>query len=510
MKDCPSFYSSSLCLPVLVILVPLVLVSAAVVVLDHTPFSSSSSSSSSRWFGLSSEDRGSMELRPRLMGPHKDALVDSPSFNRSFSPIKQPEAIVAPDKEMKVAEDGKDEGTETTEKRLSRIEKLEAGLARCRASIREAAMSGNHTSPLSDPDYVPTGPIYHNAHVFHRSYLEMERVFKIFVYPEGEPPLFHDGPCKSIYSTEGRFIHEMELGDRFRTMDPHEAHVYFLPFSVAMMVSFLYKPNSLDTTEIKRTAVDYVDTVARKYPFWNRSLGADHFMLSCHDWGPITSEAIPYLYNNSIRVLCNANSSEGFNPSKDASLPEINLKTGRTEGLIGGPSASKRSILGFFAGGLHGPIRPVLLEHWKDKDQDLQIYEYLPRHVSYEKMMKSSKFCICPSGYEVASPRIVEAIYAACVPVIISESYVLPFSDVLDWSSFTVSVRVKEIPNLKKILMGISQSQYIRLQRRVKQVQRHFEVSSPPKRYDLFNMIVHSVWLRRLNVRVQELDKYVT
>ncbi|KAG9459271.1 hypothetical protein H6P81_003779 [Aristolochia fimbriata] len=221
-----------------------------------------------------------MELRARLNADtHKDSLVDSPPYNLSFSPLNQPE--IRPDKQqvvIKAAEDGK-------QRRLSRsIQKLEAGLERCRGSIREAAMSGNRTSPLSDPDYVPTGPIYHNAHVFHRSFLEMEKVLKIFVYPEGEPPLFHDGPCKSIYSTEGRFIHEMELGERFRTMDPHQAHLFFLPFSVAMMVSFLYKPNSLDTTQIKRTAVDYVHTVARKYPFWNRTLGADHFMISCHDW----------------------------------------------------------------------------------------------------------------------------------------------------------------------------------------------------------------------------------
>ncbi|XP_058110032.1 probable glycosyltransferase At5g03795 [Magnolia sinica] len=383
------------------------------------------------------------------------------------------------------------------------LDKVEAGLAKARAVIREAALNGKLlSSPEPDPDYVPRGPIYRNPHAFHRSYLEMEKVFKIFVYKEGEPPLFHDGPCKSIYSMEGRFIHDMEMENQFRTRDPEQAHVRFLPFSITNMVHFLYQPKSFDLDPIKRTIVDYIDIISHRYPYWNRSFGADHFILSCHDWGPHASSALSYLYHNSIRVLCNANSSEGFNPSKDASLPEINLKTGDTVGFIGGPSPSRRPILGFFAGGVHGPIRPALLNHWKNKDEDLRVYEYLPKDISYYDMMKSSRFCICPSGYEVASPRIVEAIYSECVPVIISDNYVLPFSDVLNWKSFSVQVSVGDIPKLKSILMGISQQQYIRMQRRVKQVQRHFVVNNPPKRFDVFHMIIHSVWLRRLNVRV--------
>lgn len=116
--------------------------------------------------------------------------------------------------------------------------------------------------------------------------------------------------------------------------------------------------------------------------------------------------------------------------------------------------------------------------------------------------MKKSKFCICPSGHEVASPRIVEAIYAECVPILISQHYILPFSDVLNWEAFSIQVSVGEIPNLKKILMGISEEKYIRMQERVKQVQRHFLVNDPPKRYDVFHMIIHSVWLRRLNLKI--------
>ncbi|XP_050226612.1 probable glycosyltransferase At5g03795 [Mercurialis annua] len=389
---------------------------------------------------------------------------------------------------------------------FTNLERIEAGLQNARGAIKEAK-NGNQSH---DSEYVPIGPMYWNSKVFHRSYLEMEKQFKVFVYEEGEPPVFHNGPCKSIYSMEGNFIHRMEIDDQFRTKDPEKAHVYFLPFSVAMMVQFVYVRDSHDFGPIKRTVRDYVDLIAGKYPYWNRSIGADHFMLACHDWGPETSFSIPHLAKNSIRALCNANTSERFNPMKDVSFPEINLQTGTTEGFIGGPSPSKRSILAFFAGGLHGPIRPILLEHWENKDDDMKVHQYLPKGVSYYGMMRKSKFCLCPSGYEVASPRVVEALYTGCVPVLISDHYVAPFSDVLNWKSFSVVVPVSDIPNLKRILTGITPRHYIRMQRRVVKIRRHFEVNSPPKRYDVFHMILHSIWLRRLNVQIRDDQSSIT
>ncbi|KAB2046481.1 hypothetical protein ERO13_D01G199900v2 [Gossypium hirsutum] len=382
----------------------------------------------------------------------------------------------------------------------TKLDKLEAGLQRARAAIKDA----KNSSQLLDPDYVPIGPMYWDAKAFHRSYMEMEKQFKVFVYKEGEPPVFHDGPCKSIYSMEGNFIYQMDVNTKFRTNDPEKAHVFYLPFSVAKMVRFVYLRDSRDFGPIRRTVIDYVNVVSEKYPYWNRSLGADHFMLACHDWGPEASFSNPYLGKNSIRALCNANTSEKFNPVKDVSIPEMNLRTGKLTGLIGGPSASRRPILAFFAGGVHGPIRPILLEHWEGKDDEIKVHKYLPQGINYYEMMRSSKYCLCPSGYEVASPRIVEALYNGCVPVLISKSYVPPFSDVLRWKSFSVVVSVEDIPRLKEILMKISSRQYIRMQRRVLQVRRHFEFHSPPKRFDVFHMILHSIWLRRLNVRVSD------
>ncbi|GMN26996.1 hypothetical protein TIFTF001_001491 [Ficus carica] len=406
----------------------------------------------------------------------------------------------------------------------SSLRKLEAKLVEVRASIREAALFArnnstpviiNHTTSTdhdyseSDQDYVPKGHIYRNPSAFHGwSYLEMEKLMKIYVYEEGERPLFHDGPCRSIYSMEGRFIHEIEKG-LFRTRDPNKAVVYFLPFSVVKLVQFLYARDLHDKRPMRRVVIDYVKLLAHKHPFWNRSLGADHFMLSCHDWGPSTSSVVPHLYHRSIRALCNANTLEGFRPSKDVSIPEINLEKGEIRGL-GGPSPSTRTILAFFAGHLHGYTGYLLLSQWKNKDPDVQVYEQLPRQLSYQDMMRKSKFCLCPSGYEVASPRVVEAIYAECVPVLISDGYVPPFSDVLNWKSFSLQITVTDIPNIKQILMGISTRHYLRLQRRVKMVQRHFVVNSTPLRYDVLHMILHSVWLRRLNVRFQDTFSSVT
>ncbi|KAG6387050.1 hypothetical protein SASPL_152232 [Salvia splendens] len=383
--------------------------------------------------------------------------------------------------------------------------KIEADLATARALIKDAIFKSRDSPPLAqDADYFPRGQIYRNSYVFQRSYMLMEKMMKIYVYEEGEPPLFHYGPTKNIYSTEGIFVGLIESNtSQFKTHDPNQAHLYFLPFSVVMILQHLFDPAERDKAVLGRVIGDYIATVSAKYPYWNRSLGADHFMLSCHDWGPRATWYMHHLYFTSIRALCNANTSEFFNPRKDVSFPEINLPLGDISGLTT-PGSPNRTVLAFFAGRLHGKIRKSIFQHWKAKDKDIIVWEEVPKEskFSYKEMMGRSKYCICPSGFEVASPRIVEAIYAECVPVLVSENYVLPFSDVLDWDKFSIRVTVAELPELKRILAAVGDDGYVVMRRRVREVQHHFVVNDPPKRYDVFNMMLHSLWLRRLNLRI--------
>ncbi|KAL6974113.1 xylogalacturonan beta-1,3-xylosyltransferase [Sarracenia purpurea var. burkii] len=115
----------------------------------------------------------------------------------------------------------------------------------------------------------------------------MVKRLKVWMYKEGEEPLVHAGPLKDIYAIEGQFIAEMEsLTNPFAASRPDEAHAFFVPVSVTNIVEYVYGHPvvTYSRDRIQSLVGDYVAGVADKYPYWNRSNGADHFMVSCHDW----------------------------------------------------------------------------------------------------------------------------------------------------------------------------------------------------------------------------------
>ncbi|XP_051137126.1 probable glycosyltransferase At5g03795 [Andrographis paniculata] len=349
----------------------------------------------------------------------------------------------------------------------------------------------------NDPQFDVT--LYRNFSAFNRSYELMEKTLKVYIYAEGDRPIFHQPPLKGIYASEGWFMKQLKSSKQFVTKKPRKAHLFYIPISSRALEVSLYVPDSHDRKPLISAVSNYVDMIRRKYTFWNRTDGSDHFLVACHDWAPSeTRETMP----NCIRSLCNSDIREGFRFGKDASLPETFVRTPQNPlRQLGGKPPSKRRILAFFAGNMHGYLRPILLSHWENKDPEMKIFGRMGKakgRMSYAEYMKSSKFCICAKGFEVNSPRVVEAIFYECVPVIVSDNFVPPFFETLDWESFAVFVAEKDVPELKNILTSIPPSKYLKMQRRVRRVQQHFLWHSRPVKYDVFHMILHSVWHNRV------------
>lgn len=342
--------------------------------------------------------------------------------------------------------------------------------------------------------------LFRNVSMFVRSYELMERVLKVYVYNEGEKPIFHQPGMRGIYASEGWFMKLMEGNKKFVVRDPRKAHLFYLPFSSSKLRKMLYEKNFETRKDLEKHMKNYIDAIARRYRFWNRTNGADHFLAACHDWAP------KFTRNNMgscIRALCNSNLASDFKIGKDVSLPVTYIRTSQNPTIdVGGNPPSERPILAFFAGGLHGYLRPILLKHWHNKVADMKIFGPMPRDLEgktkYRELMKSSKYCICARGYEVHTPRIVESIHYECVPVIISDNYVPPFLEVLNWEAFAVFVLEKDVPNLRNILLLIPEEKYLEMQRRVKMVQQHFLWHIKPEKYDLFHMTLHSIWYNRV------------
>lgn len=124
----------------------------------------------------------------------------------------------------------------------------------------------------------------------------MELILKVYIYQDGERPIFHEPHLQGIYSSEGWFLKLMEENRQFVTRDPEKAHLFYLPYSARQLQMALFVKNSNNIERLSIFLRDHVNMLAAKYPFWNRTHGSDHFLVACHDWVGILIVLMLYLF----------------------------------------------------------------------------------------------------------------------------------------------------------------------------------------------------------------------
>lgn len=61
---------------------------------------------------------------------------------------------------------------------------------------------------------------------------------------------------------------------------------------------------------------------------------------------------------------------------------------------------------------------------------------------------QESTFCVVLRGARLGQAVLSDVLQAGCVPVIIADSYILPFSEVLDWKRSVPSLHIEPLPEI--------------------------------------------------------------
>jgi hypothetical protein len=102
----------------------------------------------------------------------------------------------------------------------------------------------------------------------------------------------------------------------------------------------------------------------------------------------------------------------------------------------------------------------------------IKVFGYIDS--TYHSIMSRSTFTLCPAGYGRWSFRWVEALLCNSIPIIISDGYILPFGDSIDWSKYLIVLKEKSLKSIDSILREISPSTISSMQANIARDQHLF------------------------------------
>ncbi|KAB7508164.1 Exostosin-2 [Armadillidium nasatum] len=70
----------------------------------------------------------------------------------------------------------------------------------------------------------------------------------------------------------------------------------------------------------------------------------------------------------------------------------------------------------------------------------------------YPQVLSSGKFCVVIRGGRLGQTALYDAMRAGCVPIIVADGYILPFSEIIDWKEAAILLYEEELPDMVSIV----------------------------------------------------------
>jgi hypothetical protein len=162
-----------------------------------------------------------------------------------------------------------------------------------------------------------------------------------------------------------------------------------------------------------------------------------------------------------------------INP-RTISIPELAL-------VCGAGRPTQRTILASFRGADSHPVRQALAQlhdnqrfHCHLVDRNLAPTAPRPDPL-YVQLLEQSIFAFVPRGDCLCSYRLAEVMSFGCIPIILSDGWVLPFDRLIPWTIVSVIVPEQEVPKIPAILDAIPPARVREMQQAMASLyQRHF------------------------------------
>ncbi|KAL1459980.1 hypothetical protein WDU94_011922 [Cyamophila willieti] len=97
----------------------------------------------------------------------------------------------------------------------------------------------------------------------------------------------------------------------------------------------------------------------------------------------------------------------------------------------------------------------------------------------YPQVLMQSTFCIVMRGSRLGQKVLHESMAAGCIPIIIADTYVLPFSEILDWKRAAIVIPEAEISSLVDVMKDLSEKHVAELKAQVKYLYGRYFSSIP-------------------------------